>query len=68
MPFYPDDVKPITEPQGNALDSAPTEANLDKLDKSDTENLIDGRPKWYDPIFTEMFIELKLKFEERFKP
>lgn len=69
-PFYPEDIKPITEPPSNDLEPKTAEDpdESTKSDKSDTESLVDGRPAWYDPIFTEMFIELKMKFEERFKP
>ena len=67
MPFYPEDIKPITEPPSNDLDPE-TKLKDPELQKSDSiENLVDGRPAWYDPIITEMFTELKLKFEERFK-
>ena len=62
MPFYPEDVKPITEPN-NDLEPSKSE---EKEAFSDIDDLIDGRPQWYDPIITETFMELKLKFEKRF--
>ena len=65
MPFYPEDVKPLTEPPSNDLDPK-VEASEDIDVQSDIDELVDGRPKWYDPIIAETFMELKLKFEERF--
>ena len=34
--------------------------------ESEPLELIDGRPKWYDPIFTRIFANLKEKYSERF--
>ena len=33
---------------------------------SEPLELIDGRPKWYDPIFTRIFANLKEKYSQRF--
>ena len=63
MPFYPEDVKPITEPKN---DLEPSNSEEKEAAFSDIDDLIDGRPQWYDPIITETFMELKLKFEQRF--
>jgi len=63
VPFYPEDVKPITEPNN---DLEPSKSEEKHEIQSDIDDLIDGRPKWYDPIITETFTELKLKFEQRF--
>lgn len=57
VPFYPDDVKPIDD---NSIDHD-TKTMLVSQPKIDTAVLIDGRPAWYDPIFTETFIELRNK-------
>jgi hypothetical protein len=71
VPFYPDDVKPINDNTGRDKDTNgvdyPGENTRDSGSPStegDAEpgmNLIDGRPAWYDPIYTEIFIELKMK-------
>ena len=67
VPFYPEDVKPITEPPSNDLDPKVELGASEDIDvQSDIDDLVDGRPAWYDPIITETFMELKLKFEERF--
>ena len=70
MPFYPDDVKPITEQDNNDIDEKndfPRQGGQGGggggNDQASTDNdvNVDGRPVWFDPIFLEVFAELKLR-------
>lgn len=66
LPFYPQGIINPEDPgqdieDDNSIDtSRPVQKDFQQLD------IIDGRPAWYDPIFTEMFIELEMKFKQRF--
>lgn len=78
VPFYPDDVVRIDEPSnddGNSVDNTPNNDNP----KTDTDvtrtgsnggpeddNFIQGRPVWYDPIFTQIFVSLKTKYGKQY--
>ena len=63
MPFYPDDVKPITEEDSSDIDKKNDSPELDGSNRdSDTaynDFNVDSRPIWFDPIFTEVFMDLK---------
>ena len=58
MPFYPEGVDPPeNEVETQEKDFSQTDYANQPLD------IVDGRPAWYDPIFTEMFIELRMRFD-----
>ena len=65
MPFYPDDVKPITEEDNiNDIDEKndfPRQGGGNDQASTDNDVNVDGRPVWFDPIFLEVFAELKLR-------
>ena len=50
-------------PRGTNPTSTTTTTTNRGEDASDLDSLdlIDGRPAWYDPIFTGIFIELRIK-------
>ena len=58
MPFYPDDVKPITEENNiNDIDEK-NDFPVEKQPESTYDVNVDGRPIWFDPIFLEVFEDL----------
>ena len=65
-PFYPDGIEQpddtTNEIDTNDIDNT-DQAKDPEVPKTSTDpqDIIDGRPAWYDPIFTEMFIELRMK-------
>jgi len=68
VPFYPDDVKPITEPDNNDIDENNNNRQGGGVNDQAPYNEVnvERRPLWFDPIFLEVFEELKLRLEERF--
>ena len=69
-PFYPDgvDIPVLPDIDQNDIDTGKGNRNKGKEQDRDTTNdpikepldIIDGRPAWYDPIFTKVFEELRI--------
>ena len=62
-PFYPEGQPDIDD---NSIDNSNRGKKDGDVQNSNTFNepldIVDGRPAWYDPIFTEVFIELRKRF------
>ena len=62
-PFYPEGLPDIDD---NSIDKSNRGKKDEDVQNSNTFNepldIVDGRPAWYDPIFTEVFIELRKRF------
>ncbi len=63
-PFHPDDVE---KPKVPDIDDNSVDEERDASVEEDSHiyeplDIVDGRPAWYDPIFTDMFIELKSRY------
>ena len=64
VPFYPDGhriVPPMPDVDTNDIGEEDHENQQDDHRVNNPLNIVDGRPAWYDPIFTQTFIELKSK-------
>ena len=70
-PFYPDgvDIPVLPDIDQNDIETGEGNRNKGKEQDRDTTSkepikepldIIDGRPAWYDPIFTKVFEELRI--------
>ena len=60
-PFYPDGREPLPDVDDNDIDKS-VKRKEDEDVPDEPLDIVDGRPAWYDPIFTEVFIELQKRF------